>query len=177
MRHARISCETARISFSQTPCQLKPRLQKLFTYCCVVAVLVLPIPALASLGGGLESVHADRDKMQGTLRTTSFNSYSVHEIQSVTGVVVKEYATLADQVFAVTWKGPFQPDLRQLLGSYFDEFTKAAESQRTARHGHGPLLIQHSGLVVQVTGHTRSFLGKAYIPQSMPAGVRVEDLQ
>jgi hypothetical protein len=177
MRRARTSSEAAGFFFSQTSSQPKDCVRKLIVYGCLLAVFALPIRLMASLGGDLDSVHADRDKMQGTLRTTSLDSYTVHEIQTATGILVREYATPSDQVFAVTWKGPFQPDLRQLLGSYFDEFTKAAEAQRSARHGHGPLLIQHSGLVVQVTGHTRSFYGKAYVPQSLPAGVRAEDIQ
>ena len=75
-------------------------------------------------------------------------------------------------MFAITWQGPRIPDLRQLLGSYFDEYARAVQSRR----GHGPLLIEVPGLVVQSAGHQRSFAGRAYLPQEVPSGVRAHNL-
>ncbi len=143
----------------------------------IFAMLLLPFPASASLGGDVTSVQTDQAKMQGSLRTSSNNSYTIHEIQASTGVAVKEYVSPAGKVFAVTWQGPFHPDLRQLLGTYFDQFAQAEQAQRAQRRGHGPMLIQQSGLVVQISGHMRSFLGKAYVPQMLPAGVHAEDIR
>jgi hypothetical protein len=141
------------------------------------ALLLLPIPALASLGGDVTTVEADLAKMQGSLRTTSNNSYTLHEIQASNGVTVKEYVSTSGKVFAVTWQGPIHPDLRQLLGTYFDAFTQAEQAQRAQRRGRGPVQIQEPGLVVQVAGHMRAFSGKAYVPQMLPAGIRAEDIQ
>jgi len=140
-------------------------------------ILALPFPLLASLGGDTTSVQADQAKMQGSRLTTSSDSFTVHEIQASTGIAVKEYVSPAGKVFAITWQGPAHPDLRQLLGTYFDQYSQAVQAQRAHRHGHGPLLIQLPGLVVQSAGHPRSFLGRAYVPQMLPAGVRVEDLR
>lgn len=140
-------------------------------------ILVLPFPLLASLGGDATSVQADQLKMQATLRTTSANSYTLHEIQTPAGVAVKEYVSPAGKVFAVTWQGPFHPDLRQLLGTYFDQYVQAVQAQQAQRRGNGPLLIQLPGLVVQITGHLRSFHGRAYVPQMLPSGVHAEDLR
>jgi hypothetical protein len=141
------------------------------------AILALPFPLSASLGGDVSSVQADQLKMQASLRTTSADSYTVHEMQTPAGVAVKEYVSPAGRVFAVTWQGAFHPDLRQLLGAYFDQYTQAVQEQRSERRGHGPVLIQLPGLVVQITGHMRSVRGKAYIPQMLPAGIRSEDLR
>ena len=143
----------------------------------LLMMIALPLPSFASLGGDTTSVRLDQEKMQGTLRTSSADSYTLHEIQTSNGVVVKEYLAPAGRVFAVSWQGPVHPDLRQLLGPYFDEYVRAIQEQRQQRRGHGPLLIQHAGLVVQVSGHVRGFVGKAYVPQQMPAGIRAEDLQ
>jgi hypothetical protein len=143
----------------------------------LLALLALPIPLFASLGGDVASVQSDQAKMQGTLHTTSADSYTLHEIQTSTGVAVKEYVSPAGKVFAVTWQGPFQPDLRQLLGAYFDQYVQAVQAQRAQRRGRAPLLIRLPGLVVQMTGHARSFWGKAYDPQMLPAGVHTEDLR
>ena len=125
----------------------------------------------------MTSVEADRAKMQGSLRTSSSDLYTVHEIRTSTGVAVREYASPAGKVFAVAWQGPFLPDLHQLLGAYFDQYTQAAQAQRALRHGRGPLLIQQPGLVVQSAGHLRAFLGKAYLPQMLPAGLHAEDIR
>jgi hypothetical protein len=143
----------------------------------LLAFLLLPLPALASLGGDVTSIQSDQAKMQGSLRTSSNNSYTLHEIQTSTGVAVKEYVSPSGKVFAVTWQGPFHPDLRQLLGTYFDQFTQAEQAQRTQRRGHGPVSIQQAGFVVQIAGHMRSFSGKAYVPQMLPAGIRAEDIR
>ncbi|MGH9643366.1 MAG: DUF2844 domain-containing protein [Terriglobales bacterium] len=145
--------------------------------CGVLAILAVPFPVSASLGGDASSVQADVAKMQASLRTSSSDSYTVHEMHAPTGVAVKEFVSPAGKVFAVTWKGPFHPDLRQLLGTYYDQYVQAVQAQRAHRRGRGPLFIQTPGLVVQVSGHMRSFQGKAYIPQMIPAGIRVEDIQ
>jgi hypothetical protein len=143
----------------------------------ILVTLAFPLAMSASLGGDTASVQADQAKMQGSLETTSASAFNVHEIQATNGVAVREYVSPAGKVFAVTWKGPFHPDLRQVLGAYFDQYTQAAQAQRASRRGRGPVLIQEPGLVVQISGHMRGFLGKAYVPQMMPAGVRAEDLQ
>lgn len=143
----------------------------------ILAVLTAPLPLSASLGSDYASVEADRAELQGTLQTTSNEAFTVHQIQSSTGVAVKEFVSPAGKVFAVTWQGPFHPDLHQVLGTYYDQYMQAAQAQNAARHGRGPLFIQTPGLVVQITGHLRSFFGRAYVPQMMPAGVHAEDLK
>ncbi|MGC1415010.1 MAG: DUF2844 domain-containing protein [Candidatus Acidiferrum sp.] len=145
--------------------------------CGILAILAVPFPAAASLGGDVASVQADVAKMQASLQTSSSDSYTIHEIQAPTGVAVKEYVSSSGKVFAVTWQGSVHPDLQQLLGTYYDQYVQAVQAQRAHRRGRGPLLIQEPGLVIQITGHMRSFRGKAYVPQMLPAGVRVEDIR
>jgi hypothetical protein len=143
----------------------------------MLMLLALPFPAAASLGGDITSVRADVAKMQATLRTTTSNFYTLHEMQTPTGIDVKEFISPGGKVFAVTWKGSSHPDLRQLLGAYFEQFVQAEKAQRASRRGRGPVIIQQPGLVVEVAGHMRSFSGGAYLPQMVPAGVHAEDLQ
>jgi len=143
----------------------------------LVAILILPFPVLASLGGDATSVQEDQAKMQASLRSSGGNSYTVHEMQTPAGVAVREYVSPAGKVFAVTWQGPFHPDLRQILGTYFDQYVQAVQAQQAQHRGHGPVLIQQAGFVVQITGHFRAVRGSAYVPQMMPAGVRAEELR
>jgi hypothetical protein len=142
-----------------------------------VATLAPLFPACASLGGDMTSVRDDQMKMQGTLRTTRNNSYNVHEIQADGGVIVREYVSLSGTVFGVAWHGRSQPDLRQVLGSYYDQYVQAVQAQRAQRRGHGPLFIDQPGLVVQMAGHMRSLSGRAYIPQGIPVGIRPEEIR
>ena len=142
-----------------------------------IAVLAPCFQASASLGGDLASVRDDQTKMQGTLRTTNGNSYNVHEIQASSGVVLREYVSLSGNVFGVAWQGRSHPDLHQVLGTYYDTYVQAVQAQRAQRHGHGPLLIQQPGLVVQMAGHMRALTGRAYIPQNLPAGIRLEEIR
>ena len=133
--------------------------------------------ACASLGGDMTSVRDDQTKMQGTLRTTSHDFYDIHEIQASNGVVVREYVSQSGKVFGVGWEGRSHPDLRQVLGSYYDLYVQAVQTQRAQRHGHGPMLIEQPGLVVQMGGHMGSLVGRAYIPQNLPAGIRLEEIR
>lgn len=142
-----------------------------------LAPLAIVMPARAALGGDASTIQADQLHMQGSRRTISAASYTMNEIQSATGTVVREYFSSGGVVFAVAWHGPRMPDLRQILGSYFEPYAQAAEMRRSLRAGRGPLLINQPGLVVQSGGHLRSFAGKAYIPDMLPTGVRAEDLQ
>ncbi len=149
----------------------------LFVMAILFAVFAAPYSASASLGGDLSSVHDDQMKMQGTLHTTSKDSYDVHEIQAPNGVTLREYVSHTGNVFGLSWQGRSHPDLHQVLGSYYGAYVQGVQAQRAARHGHGPLLIQQSGLIVQMGGHMRALTGKAYLPGAMPAGVRAEDLR
>lgn len=153
------------------------KLRRLYAVGIMFAALAIPFPAIASLGGNLSSVRDDQAKMQGTLRTTSNGSYDVNEIQAPNGVVVREYASRSGNVFGVVWQGRSNPDLSQVLGSYYDQYVQAVKGQRAQRHGHGPLLIEQPGLIVQTGGHMGSLAGKAYLPQSLPAGFRAEEMQ
>ena len=140
-------------------------------------MLALPIPALAALGGDVASVHEDQAQMKGSLKTTEAVVFTLHEIKSPGGMVVREYVSPAGQVFGVSWHGSGMPNLQQLLGSYFQTFSDAVKAQKAAHPGHGPLYIQEPGLVVESTGHMRSFSGRAYDPGKLPQGVSANDIR
>ncbi|MGB8063173.1 MAG: DUF2844 domain-containing protein [Candidatus Sulfotelmatobacter sp.] len=155
---------------------LKLKLDRtIWTLIAAVCICVPALPAFAALGGDVASVQADQAHINASLRVSQSNGYTVHELRCPTGAVVREFASSSGKIFAVAWQAPTLPDLRLLLGSYFDEFQKAAALSR--RPGHAPLFVQHSGLVVQLGGHMRSFTGRAYLPDQLPSGVRLEDIR
>ena len=141
----------------------------------LLTALAAPFPALAALGGDTASVEADQQEMNASQQITVNNAaYTVYELQTEAGTTVREYVSSAGTVFAVAWQGPLLPDFKQILGAYFAPYTAAAARQRGS---HGHLLIQQADLVVESSGHVRAFFGKAYLPQMLPQGMAVSEIQ
>jgi len=139
--------------------------------------LLLSSPAAASLGGGPASVDDDQKQLQCVGRSTQvYGSYTVYELQMGSGTMLREYVSAAGTVFGVAWEGPNLPNMRQILGSYYGQFEQIA-SQRRQAHQRGPLVIQEPGLVFYSGGHMRAYMGKAFVPGLVPAGVRTEDIR
>ncbi|HUO24583.1 MAG TPA: DUF2844 domain-containing protein [Candidatus Aquilonibacter sp.] len=141
------------------------------------AIALFPAPpAFAALGQSVSSVQADQLHMHATLRTTKAEAYEVQEIDAPTGTIVREYVS-SGKVFAIAWHGPWPPDMRQILGSYFDAYVTATQAQASSHAGRKPLRIEQPGLVVEAGGHMRWFVGKAYIPDMLPQGVSAEEIR
>lgn len=141
-----------------------------------LCVLLCAWPSFGVLGEDVSSVQADQAHIRASVRVMPGETYTVHELQSASGAVVREYASPSGRVFAVAWHSPTLPDMKQLLGSHFEEFQQAAQAQN--RHGvHGPLFVQLPDLVVELGGHMRSFVGRAYLPNQIPSNVRVEEIR
>ena len=131
-------------------------------------------PALAALGGDAASVQADGLHMKGQLRvSTSPSGYQVHEIQLPSGTVVREYVSADNKVFAVSWRGPSIPDLRQTLGTFFPQYVAAS---RLPHGGHHHLDISQPGLVAHSSGNMRAYFGFAYVPDLLPPGFTAAEI-
>lgn len=135
--------------------------------------LALPVHSFAALGDKVTSIQADQAHMRASARVAQKTAYGVTELQSPSGTVVREYVSPAGTVFGVTWQGPALPDLRQVLGTYFDTYVQTL----SARRRRGPRIIRAPGLVVQVGGHQRAFRGRVFVPNLVPAGVGEEEMQ
>jgi hypothetical protein len=141
--------------------------------CSLAVAVTVAAPAFAALGGDTTSVQADLARMKGALRLTSTAVFTVHEITTDSGVVVREYVSPGDKVFAVSWRGPGIPDLRQMLGGYYGQFAQAAS---TTRGNHHHFAIERPGLVLQSSGHLRTFSGRAWAPDLLPQNFSVNDI-
>jgi hypothetical protein len=130
--------------------------------------------ASATLGETEAAIATEPQLAHAAIKETMRGSYRVHEIQQSSGTVIREYAGLDGKVFAVTWHGPFSPNLRQTLGTYFDQYVAAAPAGRQDRNH---MQVRASNLVVQVGGHMRAYTGRAYLPQALPSGVTAGDLE
>jgi hypothetical protein len=135
--------------------------------------------AHATLGGDTASVDTDSARMMAkhAARQVQPNgvSYTVQETTLPTGTVVRQYVSAAGVVFGVAWSGPFKPDLRQLMGQYFD--TMNARQSEHVSAGHPFISQQNADLVVESSGRPRNFFGHAYLPSAIPAGVSPKEIQ
>src|SRR5262245_51507996 len=82
-------------------------------------VLASSRPARASLGGDAATIATDTERMKADHSARAEAKYEVHEMRTSSGIVIRQYVGRDAKVFAVTWRGPFLPDMQQLLGAYF----------------------------------------------------------
>lgn len=130
-------------------------------------------PAFASLGGDVSSVQSDGVHMKSAVRVTPNTGYAIHEMQSP-GTVLREFVGADGKVFAVSWNGPSNPDLRQVLGSYYARYQ---ESLATTPHSHRQVTISQADLVYQNSGRQRAFSGRAWVPAMLPQNFSVDDIK
>lgn len=128
----------------------------------------VPPTVAAALGDDVATVAADRARLASVLRVEHGARYDTHELIVPTGTIVREHVSPAGRVFAVSWQGPWPPDLRHLLGRYFDRFSAHLAA---GRRGRGPLVIDEPDLVVVWSGHPRAFRGRAYVRSLVPVDV------
>jgi hypothetical protein len=132
-----------------------------------VGLLVMHGSVLAALGEYEVSISASQSIVDSP-------QYSLHETRLDSGTLVREYVSAKGIVFAVTWQGPFLPDLRRLLGRHFGTYADAARNNPA---GLGPLQIDSPELAVQSGGHMRAFSGRAYLPQEIPENFSTDLIQ
>jgi hypothetical protein len=143
-------------------------------------LLLLPLTAHAALGDDEASVSTDAVGLKAVHRAAARTAasasaaYTVHELQTTAGTTIHEFVSTAGVVFAVTWKGPFMPDMRLLLGRYFATYANAPRDPASRR---SYLSIRRADLVARSSGHMRAFTGLVYVPQLLPAGVDPGDLK
>jgi Protein of unknown function (DUF2844) len=154
-------------------------MRALFVFtCCIIA----SVGAHASLGGapsqfpaatGATAVQARQ--LAASPGAPGNTSYNVRETTLEGGTVVREFTGADGQVFAVSWNGPFLPDLRSLLGSRFADYT-AAQADSRAR-GRGQPRVNDGDLVIESNGHMRSYSGRAWLIKALPAGFSTDAIQ
>lgn len=140
------------------------------------AVLLLcPGVGNAGLGRVSRTVEDDRAAMRAVSAATVRTGYTVHALTLPNGGAVSEFERPDGMIFAVTWRGPGRPDLRQLLGDAFDAVRQ--DNAPGGRRMRRPLRVERSDVLVQSGGHPGAFWGAAILPRLEPAGFTPGDLQ
>ena len=142
-----------------------------------LAALLYPALAPAELGRASASVRDDAARMKGALAAHQVGNATRHDITRANGGLVHEFANADGQVFAVTWNGPGKPDLRSLLGPYFQPLQGTHVSFGRMMHSlRHPLTVNQADLKIQMAGHMGWFHGVAYIPSLTPPGFSLGEL-
>ena len=128
----------------------------------------------AALGGLPEQFNTEGTTVVSSV-SSAVSNYVTRNTTLATGTQVREYVSDSGVVFAVTWDGPILPDLKALLGKYFD--TMVAESARVPRAGRSPMAVNRPEVVINSGGHMRAFEGSAWIPAEFPVGFTAADVR
>jgi len=142
--------------------------------CVTIFVLFLYSPqGFAALGDDASSINADEAHLNASVRVTASEHYSIHEMHTAKGTVIRQYVSPAGRVFAIAWQG-FSPDLERLLGDHFNEYLVAAS--QTAHRGRG-VHVENGDLVFDSGGHMRYVVGRAFLRSQIPSGVSTDELR
>ncbi len=150
---------------------------RLASGCCLTflsGLLVLSSPAWAALGGVRDSVEADTLALRAVRHVEVRNLYQVHQLELSSGVMIREYVAPNGSVFGVTWKGPFKPNLNQILGNYFARLVAAGLEPHP---DHRSLQVSDGEVLIESRGRMRAFSGRAVVARLMPAGVSANEIQ
>lgn len=128
----------------------------------------------AALGGAPAELGATQAGRTARVMAAGAGSYRMVETTLASGTVIHEYVTQGGVVFAVSWKGPFLPDLRTLLGKHFDTLTR--EAARRPKAGHSSVHVERPDVVIVSGGHMRAYAGQAWVAGEFPAGFAADDI-
>jgi len=142
--------------------------------------------AYAALGETADSITADAASFNAVtvqqvarpaLNAPAVKAYTVEQMTIASGIAVKEYVSPNGRVFAVTWRGRRPPDLAVLLGSYFTQYTDAANAGGLTAHGLHHASVRGNDVTVETAGHMRDMWGRALLPAMLPPGVEQSEIQ
>ncbi len=135
------------------------------------ALMLTSAAAQAHLGGSEASVHADGADWQAPAVALRGTRFTVFTHTTPEGVKVRQFVSFTGLVFAVAWDGPVLPDMERLLGPQFPLYQNALQQRKRNVRVDTPSLSLESG------GMMRAFVGRAYLPDQLPANVTAVDIQ
>jgi hypothetical protein len=151
---------------------MPPRAARLLV--CFAVGMAAPSEARAALGGDAASIAFDSATLGATREIRVAAAWEVHALRLQSGTLVHEYLR-GGKVFAVAWGGAVLPDLRLLLGAYFEPYVQSPQSRGTGHHHMRQVVTPE--WVVQSAGHHESFVGRAWLPAQLPKGFDLDTVR
>jgi hypothetical protein len=160
----------------------------------VGGILVFPgslSTARATLGEPAASIDTDAVQLNATAggisaqapsggpsqNAPASGNFSVEQLTTPNGTVVSEYVGQSGTVFAVTWRGPKPPNVATLLGTYFKQYSDAANAGAPSPLGLHASSVHATDVTVETAGHMGFMWGRAYLPAGLPAGVSPSEIK
>ena len=150
-----------------------PKLFAMPTIFLLLALVVGATPAWAELGGSVNQQAVLIQEPSSVVATT--RQLAAYQITTTAGTQIKEYTNASNTVVAVSWQGPTLPNLKDLLGQYFQPFADRPTTGTPVNHHNAEL--RTDDLVVQSQGRMRNFSGRAYLPKLLPAGFNPDQIK
>ncbi|HRG62518.1 MAG: DUF2844 domain-containing protein [Neisseriales bacterium] len=141
---------------------------------CFCLLATISLSAYASLGESSEEVNNDAKNLSSWVSNIETTDNYVIKSINTENTQIKEYINPAsDTVFAIRWAGKRIPNMKVLLGNYFDEFmnTKGSSHGLTSGSSANTDLISNYG---GVPGH---FFGQVILTKYLPQGLKIGDLK
>jgi hypothetical protein len=139
----------------------------------LVASVIFCVSSKAQLGATHKASDDPTTMRAFAAQSRGASPLSVTTITDDGGTTLREYVTADGQIVAYTWEGPTMPDLHKLLGKRFQTF-RAGAAQSVNRHMGR---VVHEDFVVESGGQMRSYIGRAWLPEALPAGISIDNLQ
>ncbi len=105
---------------------------------------------------------------QTAAQPTSAAPYTDLKETLESGTEVHQYVNDRGTVFAVSWSGPFLPDLKEMLGTHFGTLVDHVK-QRPGGAG-AQVQVRQDDVVIFSGGRPGAFEGRAWLPALLPAG-------
>lgn len=139
-------------------------------------LILIPKYSFAALGDAPLIVENDVKNFASEPATETLNdNYKVYEFKT-TQYILKQYTTTDGTVFAVSWRGDKIPNLKNVLGKYYDEFKNAELNGQINREPRRSLNIKTEKLIFNMSGHIHNKKGSAYDPKLVPSTFKMENI-
>ena len=138
--------------------------------------LLIGFDGHAKLGESSSEIETDREIMSGVHKGIRHaGGHRVHEM-TAQGSNVREFVAPNGVVFGVACDGISTYHCTELLGSYKDEYSAAAQDA-PRRNGSRSRSVQTSHAIIHTWGHMRNLHFTACDPSLVPSGVSCDDVK
>ena len=137
-------------------------------YCIALLLSASAATAFAGLGGAPSAPGPRILSNTSAPAFTPASSYTDLKKTLDSGTELHEYVNSNGTVFAVSWQGPYMPDLKEMLGTRFQDLLDHVRTQ--SRGARSQVRLAREDLVIYSGGRPGAFEGRAWIPALLPAG-------